>query len=422
MKRYLILPLLGLFLAGTIPLPAATLTEEILVSGYGRSQDQAVTKALVEAVRQAFGLSLDSEEMGALAAFSSDERVRDGAGETSVNVQHLREAMQSSVSMKSKGTISSYRVLSSDKTEDGGYEVSLRVVFDKYVIPGVGDTRRRIAVIGIRADRAGAAGVPGPEELADALTQEFVAKFTATRKFSVLDRDNEFAYALEKELLQSDDAARGETAKLGNVYGADYILTGGIKNLNIADVKRSIQISGAVVSGKTAEADIEYRLLTFANRQVKMASTIHVSLPQAEIRSLSGAQIANRIISQGVEQIVNACLESIYPPQIVSRSGNRITLNLGGESVAKGQYFTVYQLGEELFDPYTKESLGAEEEEIAVVRAVDVKPKVSVAEIVSGRSSEVEVGQICRKREAPAAAKPAGPARKPQQRNLNDEW
>ena len=73
-----------------------------------------------------------------------------------------------------------------------------------------------------------------------------------------------------------------------------------------------------------------------------------------------------------------------------------VYLNMGGEKIARGQRFSVYSLGEELIDPYTGESLGAEEEEIGVIEIVDVKPKFSTARMIDGDFSYVREGQICR--------------------------
>ncbi|HJE29780.1 MAG TPA: hypothetical protein K8U95_11410, partial [Pseudomonas nitrititolerans] len=58
---------------------------------------------------------------------------------------------------------------------------------------------------------------------------------------------------------------------------------------------------------------------------------------------------------------------------------------------------SVYFLGEEMFDPYTKESLGQMEEKVADIQVVRVNAKTTYAKIVGGDAELVETGAIVRR-------------------------
>jgi len=72
-------------------------------------------------------------------------------------------------------------------------------------------------------------------------------------------------------------------------------------------------------------------------------------------------------------------------------------LNQGGKTLQQGDRLDVYFLGEELFDPYTKESLGQMEEKIAVVEVVRVNAKTTYAKVVDGDAELIEPEFIVRR-------------------------
>ena len=311
--------------------------------------------------------------------------------------QHFSKETQSGILTQINGYISGYQVVSSIKDDDGTYQVDMVVEIEKYEVPGQDNNRRGIAVLGFKAEKSSCMGANlAADRQIEGITDALVNAFTATRKFSVLDRDNEDVYALEKSLVLSEDAKRSEIAKLGQVKGTDYIVTGTIKSLNISANKRKIALSGDTFTTYSASAVIDFRLLAFATRQVKFASSVRVSLGNSEISGKKCQDILSLLMQKAAAQIVDRCIENIYPPLIVNINGNNIYLNIGGENIKKGSLYAVYSVGEKIIDPYTGESLGAEETQIATLRISEVKPKYSVGILESGDIAKIKKGQICR--------------------------
>ena len=76
---------------------------------------------------------------------------------------------------------------------------------------------------------------------------------------------------------------------------------------------------------------------------------------------------------------------AIYPIAVVSGSETEVTLNQGGETVQVGRVYRLVSLGRNLQDPYTRESLGPEEREVARVEVTGVTDRTASARVVSGR-------------------------------------
>ena len=382
---------IGIFCLWTVQAEAKIVSVE--VTGYGASHKIAVIEGLKEAIAQVSGISVNAVDAMSLSSIVAEQTDND---ETK-SKQHFSKETQSGILTQINGYISGYQVVSSIKDDDGTYQVDMVVEIEKYEVPGQNNNRRGIAVLGFKAEKSSCMGANlAADRQIEGITDALVNAFTATRKFSVLDRDNEDVYALEKSLVLSEDAKRSEIAKLGQVKGTDYIVTGTIKSLNISANKRKIGLSGDTFTTYSASAVIDFRLLAFATRQVKFASSVRVSLSHSEISGKKCQDILSLLMQKAAAQIVDRCIENIYPPLIVNINGNNIYLNIGGENIKKGSLYAVYSVGEKIIDPYTGESLGAEETQIATLRISEVKPKYSVGILESGDIAKIKKGQICR--------------------------
>lgn len=411
---------LALALGYMLSLSVASAKEvTVNVEGYGITYKTAVTEGLKEAISQVYGVTIDSTEVMALSSSISETTGSDNTKEH----QSFSKETQSNFFEKTKGYISGYQVLNSSKSDDGTYIVNMTVNIEKYVAPGGNNNRRAIAVLGFKASPAKCFGnALGTEKQVDAITNSLVSGLTATRKFSVLDRDNEDVYALEKELIAGEDAKRSELSKLGMVRGSDYIVTGTIKHLELVTTTRTIGLTGDKLTSKSASADIDYRLLLFADRQVKMSSSVHVKLDNNELSGLSCDAALSKLMQKATDKIVTSTLENIYPPIVVSIKGDSIYLNIGGENIQSGKTYAVYALGEKIIDPYTGESLGAEETKIAILKISDVKPKYSIGTLIEGKIEDIQNGQICRPITVTSEKAVTAPSKKVKKKISEDDW
>ena len=312
------------------------------VSGYGATKKEAVVNGLIEAIRQIKGVKVDSEEV-LKNNFAEIIKVKNGDKDDQLT---LAEQQSRNIITKSKGLISSYKVVYIRKNEEGiGYEALLKVEIPVYKEPGLSaDSRRKLVVMPFRANTS---YFPfeerkvTPREASQILSQALISEFSQSRRFAVLDREFVNEILAEKKIITSPDASIKEQAKLGKVLGVDYMIVGTIKDAGFERYSREMKLTGQVQSGWYAHTMIDYRIILMATRQVKWANTVQVEMgPQdtPEIGAYGDPQKISELLFQtAAKSIAEEALGNIYPIQIVSGQDNgEYVLNQGGNGLSPG--------------------------------------------------------------------------------------
>ena len=312
--------------------------------------------------------------------------------------------------------IESYDVL--EISGDGtSARATLRVHYSVYKVPGPPMERRRIAVLDFPIEEVHLYGVGGGREqridgrvvrvgidvdfknvrnLQDEFRGGVEALLTQGRRFGVLDRNRPDVYEAEKQLLQSNDAGPGERARLGKVLGADYLLYGVIDRVVVEDQSKTIEITGERKNRLVGLAEIRFTVLATATRQVKWSSSIAMDrvFPARLHPEAAAAEVLQGVAAAMVDELT----ENIYPPRVTAVvAPGQFVVNRGGKTVARGDLFEVFALGEQLIDPDTREPLDRIEMSVGIAQIVDVKPKYSVAKLISG-TAELSRGMVLRRR------------------------
>jgi hypothetical protein len=378
-----VLLLTGLFLVSFVTSVSAA-PVEVNVEGTGKTRDEAVSQALVSAVEQVTGVAITAGTAlrTQMAAVASADQV----------VVKLDQQTQSEVQRQSGGIVRSYSILGVSEV-DGMRTAHLSVTIEVFKPKGLGnETRRRIAV----AMFATSGNRPGPT--ADLLRDRIAAHLTQSRRFAVVDRSQDAAYAQEMQLLQSGNAPVTERARLGQIIGADYIVTGKLRGTAATRSNTVIGLTGEVVTSTTAgSAEADYQVIEIATRQIKWAGTARI--PGGGAVDQVGAKIADEIT------------QTIYPMRLIRFDDPaNLIINQGGDSLHVGQRFRAMLMGEMMTDPYTHEPLGETEQEAGLIEIKRVDPKLSYALLVSGHlpppgGSDVQI-----------VLRPAAPAPVPHQR------
>lgn len=377
------------FLACLAPGGAWADPVEVMADGEAPSRDLAIAKALVEALQQVTGTAIAStQQMSAALAGAAGP---DGA------VTVLSEASQAEIIRQTNGVIRAYRVLGVSQEVGSQVIVHLSVTVEKYTPKGLGgDTRRRIAVAPF-TDPAGRSSSAG-KRFAERLT----AYLVQTRRFAVVDRGNDEAYASEMSLLASGQTPAAERARIGQVIGADYVVVGHLQASTSQTTETLIPVTGEVARSTSVSAGrTDYAVIEIATRQVKFTGSI--------VGGGSDDAVAGRIGDE--------IGEAIYPMRIIDSSDpNELVINQGGTGMKPGQQFKAFELSQELFDPYTKESLGRREREVGRVEVVRVLSKLSYARLVQGKLPPSGADLVLRRfvePSPPPRARAAAPAADP---------
>ncbi|MBP0049415.1 hypothetical protein H9C73_11765 [Marinobacterium sp. AK62] len=375
-------------------------TEQVVDAvGYGNNRNQAISDALVQGLRQATGVSIDSREV-----------MRTLSGRTSVSTDEgdsfatsFEVAQRGDLSLKTKGLVSRYDVHSVDQESDGSYRADVSVHVLKYEKPGLpADSRRTLAVMPFHSDKRSFSllgDVTPAERVESELRNRILDQFTQSRRMNVLDREFGAEFQAEKALWLSDDAALAEKAKTGNVMGADYIVVGNIRSMRSTRHVKTLQLTGETLVSYSGSAQLDYKIILAATRQVKWSDSINLKLGDGDIRQMLKKYGSSQsgITSALAEQLAQKALANIYPMRVVAVKGKTVVLNQGGKTLKKGDRLDVYFLGEEMFDPYTRESLGRLEEKIAVVKVVRVGAKTTYAKVIEGDAELIDTDFIVRR-------------------------
>ena len=367
MKKWTGALLLSLLLA---VVPAWAATTPVQVSGFGATERLAVENALIEAVSQVNGIDIKNSQQ-------VEQLLHKKNGETETMTHTQRNG-----SVAAKGMVDSYNILSKDCNSEG-CRVQLHVNVIRYKAAGLSaDSRRKLAVLPF----TGRHGATFSSELQDLYTQ--------SRRFAVLDRSQNEAYRQEKALWESDNTGLAEKARMGQVLGLDYILVGKVEKASTRRWSKNIELTGEVKHYASSSLRVRYQLIEVPTRQVKWSDSISLSAGNGNL---------NGLINQAIKGIFQQTMDNIYPLRLINVKGKRVIINQGGKTLKVGSYYTVFDLGEKLVDPYTGEVLGQDESAIGKIRITEVKPKLAYAELIEGDSSLLEKNQI---------ARPAGPPAK----------
>ncbi|HEP1096819.1 TPA: hypothetical protein VB168_000819 [Campylobacter jejuni] len=342
-------------------------TKQAQGEGYGVTYEQAVGKALADAISRMYGGSL-SQSTNFKTKSTKDK-----------NGQNLEKSFNDEIRRATKGSFDSYEVISKIQTNDG---FNVKVVIKKttttkkYQAPGLSaDNRRSITVFDSTPDAA-------KRGIGSALQQKIISDLLQSRKFNVLDRDSSGYYEMEKALIKSGDAASDEVYKLKNVLATDYILL-----FSISGLEGKQKTSNLTGKSKTEiEVIVDYRVLLFATRQIKFSNTLSMKVNLKD-NSLSGNEAA---LKQIANRIAGDILNAIYPLKIAAVENNEVVFF---QSLNQGDVYECFALGKAIKDTYTKENTGRVESKTGSIEITRTSPKLSYAKITEG---SVKVGDICR--------------------------
>lgn len=237
-----------------------------------------------------------------------------------------------------------------------------------------------------------------------------VTALAESKKYTIIEREK-LEKVMEEQKLGASGAVTPQTAaKIGRLLGANYIITGSVTEFGIKDSKlgvgglnKVLPIGGsAKISKNTARVAIDVRAIDTSTAQILAAAKGEGSKSSAEVEGdLSIAPsfdfgkegfdetIIGKAAREAVEKVVKELgkkFDEAGPSavKIIKITGNQIYINSGeadGEKV--GNVYHIFRVGEEMIDPDTGESLGAEEEKVGSAKIVKVTPKYSIAETKS---------------------------------------
>jgi curli biogenesis system outer membrane secretion channel CsgG len=344
---------------------AQIVMREVVATGNGGDPSKATIDAIENAISQVGGMRIST------ATSLSMSEVTKGGTTT------IEENFKQNIEKMTRGVIKSYTVLESGTSPGTGRSfVKIKALIPSYK-PSEQLKRMKLAVMPVV--------VTGPSQgrseamdFAESVSAALEAYLTQTRKFAMIDR--RFTEKSNRELagVNSRNAPIEETVKVGVRVGADFIVLAALKSFSPQQQQQQ-RVTGRVVTRSVVPVGIDVRVIDIATGQIKFAQTYNN--PGRLPSSVSLSQYAADI-GADLGQVIGT---AIYPIAVVSGTESEVTLNQGGDTVQVGRIYRLVTLGQNLVDPYTRESLGQEEREVARAEIISVTDRTATAKVVSGR-------------------------------------
>ena len=343
---------------------AQIVMREVISTGNGGDTSKATIDAIENAISQVGGMRVSTA-----TSLSMSEVTKDGN-------TAIEEKFKQNIEKLTRGVIKSYTVLESGTSPGSGRVfVKIRAIIPSYK---PSDQLKRLKLAVMPLTLAGSArSRPEAAEFGENISAALEAYLTQTRKFAMIDR--RYTEKSNRELagVNARNAPIEETVKIGMRVGADYIVLVALKEI-ASQQQQQQRVTGRVVTRSVVPVAIDVRVIDIASGQIKFAETYNNpgNLPT----SVSLTQYASDI-GADIGQVIST---AIYPIAVLAGNDAEVTFNQGGDTVQVGRVYRLVSLGKNLVDPYTRESLGQEERELARAEVISVTDRTATARIVSG--------------------------------------
>lgn len=403
MKKTLFLILAACGLASFAQIQQSNSIQTVVGSGRNADYRTAVYEALVQAVSQVQGVSLQDARD---AFVDSTTQLKKTKSDNS-DMSELRESLKQSVSAKTKGRVLSYRVTAEKYvTEMGLWFIELEAkVPGQYTVGLPPDNRRRMVVMPFRSltDKVSVFG----QTLQMGATCEMIAdklneNLTQTRRFTMLDRAFNAETTAELSRLNLENASASDLGRFQQLLVTDYMVVGTVK-MYPSPAASYNQWTGTTTANDGPFLEVSYRVILAPTSQLKWAGTVIV--PYSACRGDSVDTAIASGMSVAAQEVSHDIINNIYPMRVTGKTTYELVLNQGGVNVREGALYDVFRQGDMIVDVTSGEALGAPEEKIATIRITRVDPKMSYAVVAEGTPIEhIPVGAVVRRPKGPAGA------------------
>jgi len=274
------------------------------------------------------------------------------------------------------------------------------------------DLKKRIAVSRF-ADRSGT----GYNHVGDGVADMLTTALVKSGKFIVIERA-EFDKVLDEQKLGQAGVVTPESApKVGKALGVELLVIGSVSEFGTKEntVSGGISMFGGGITKKTARAAVDIRLVNTTTGEVVAAetesgseSTTGLSVRYEDMDFSNANNWNTTDIGKACREAVDNCVELITKNFTkIPWSGRVLKVNADGTllmkpgsegNVSVGDEFEIFRMGEDVKDPDTGASLGAEETKVGEIKVTDdaLQGKASKAKVLSG--ADIKAGDIVRQK------------------------
>jgi curli biogenesis system outer membrane secretion channel CsgG len=259
------------------------------------------------------------------------------------------------------------------------------------------------------------------QPVGDGMADMLITALVKSGRYRVMERKEIDGLLKEQGLGMSGVVTQESAAKAGKVLGVELAVIGavtefGYKKLSTGGALKKVGI-GASVSKQSATVGIDVRFVNTTSGEILKAESMRKekskmggSLDTEDISFDSEAKFDESLVGKATREAVDGIVKlldeqgggsGVWEAKVILMKDGQVIINNGAEAGVKvGERFAIYRPGEEMIDPDTGESLGAEETMVGEIEVVNNnyggKGKASTCKILSG--SDFQKGDIVRQK------------------------
>lgn len=244
-------------------------------------------------------------------------------------------------------------------------------------------------------------------------TSHLINALVNTRKLDVLEREDLKSAVKEIDFGESEYVDVEKAVKIGHMLNADYVVIPEIRILVVDPRKDPVPYVGQSQEKLTGKFGTTVRTVDVATSKI-VASRIGEDNQIARVRekdnrSIVLADLITKLYANTAIREAANIVDTAYPIKIVSIiDDNNVIINRGNDAILKGETLNVYETGEMMIDPDTKDTLGYHEAYLGKLQVSEVNEKTSKAVFVE-KKGDVKKGYICRRDKAATTTAPLQP-------------
>jgi curli biogenesis system outer membrane secretion channel CsgG len=272
--------------------------------------------------------------------------------------------------------------------------------------------KKRIAVSRFE-DRTGS----GYNSLGEGMADMLITALVKSKKFMVLERQDIERVLQEQQFGESFMVTPETAPKIGQILGAELFVIGSITEFGQkeSNVSGGFSAFGAGLKTKTSRAAVDIRIVNTTTGEILASETedgsesstgIGVSYEDINFSNLDSwddtdiGKAARKAIDGSVKLIAENMEKIPWTGKILRvNPDGTLLMKPGSEgNVKSGMEFCVFRAGEEIKDPDTGLSMGAEEAKIGRIKVTEdaLKGKAAKAKVLEG--SGFRAGDILREK------------------------
>ncbi|MBI4428986.1 MAG: hypothetical protein HY562_07690 [Ignavibacteriales bacterium] len=272
--------------------------------------------------------------------------------------------------------------------------------------------KKRVAIATFH-DKTGS----GYHSLGEGVADMLVTALVKSGNFNVLERQEIEKVIQEQQFGQSFMVTPESAPKVGQILGVELFVVGSVTEFGTKEssLGGNVPLFGGAVTTKKARAVVDIRLVNVNTGEIIAAeseegeeSTTGLSVRYESIDFSNPSHWNDTDIGKATREAVNGCVELITENMAkVPWSGKVLRVNADGTILVKpgsegnvkpGMEFEIWRKGEEIKDPDTGLSLGAEEEKIGSVKVKEdmLQGKACKATVLQGK--DFKIGDIVREK------------------------